>query len=80
MTLGRIGALAGLAALAQKRTEWPPIRLPHDRGHLTPADVLNAAPGWDRDRAIDEWCVSVWQAYSGSRETVIQVLRAHRII
>lgn len=44
---------------------------------MTAADVLAAAPGPDRDAAIDDWCRSVWDAYHGSRHVIIDLLREH---
>ena len=44
------------------------------RGHLTIHDVLAVTPGPERDRAIDDWCASVWAAWSGSHEGVIALL------
>jgi hypothetical protein len=60
--------------LAQRRRQWPVFDLPATRGDLTIRDVLGVAPGPDRDRAIDEWCASVWEAWSGSHERVVALL------
>lgn len=60
--------------LARKKRSWPSFALPHDRGAMTAADVLAAPPGPERDRAIDRWCASVWNAFRGNRETVAALL------
>jgi hypothetical protein len=66
--------------LAARKTTWPSIALPVDRGRLTAADVLSTPPGDARDRAIDAWCESVWSAFAGSRDTIVALLRDHAII
>jgi hypothetical protein len=66
--------------LGQQKPDWPAIHLPHTRGNVTPADVLDAPAGPDRDRVIDEWCASVWEAFRDSRESVTALLGRHGII
>jgi len=61
--------------LGRQRRQWPTFDLPPTRGEITIADVLSVAPGGERDRAIDHWCASVWQAWSGSHERVVTLLR-----
>ena len=65
--------------LAQRKRKWPTWPLPDERGTLTAADVIRAAPGPARDRAIDAWCASVWQAFRGHRDAVVQLLEEHGI-
>ena len=48
--------------LARTRRAWPTFSLPDDRGGVTAFDVMQAADGDDRVRAIDRWCFSVWAA------------------
>src|SRR5436190_17926992 len=57
--------------LGRQRKRWPAIPLPRDRGDMTVADVLAAAPGPDRDAAIDAWCRSVWNVFRGSEHTIV---------
>ena len=73
---GRSGREVQLAhmRLGRRRRQWPAFDLPPTRGEMTIADVLDAPPGPERDRAIDEWCASVWRAWSGSRAGVIALL------
>ena len=52
-----------------------PSSSPRTRGEITIHDVVAVAPGPERDRAIDDWCASVWQAWSGSHERVVALLR-----
>lgn len=66
--------------LAQRKRDWPPICLPVNRGQMTPTTVFDVPAGPERDRAIDAWCASVWDAFSENRDCVIQVLRADGII
>ncbi len=53
---------------------WPAFALPRDRGAVTAADVLAAAPGPERDRAIDAWCTAVWAVYADQRPAVAALL------
>ena len=65
--------------LARRKRAWPVVDLPSDRGDLTVADVLAAPAGPDRDRSIDAWCASVWNAFHGSRPQILSLLREYRI-
>ena len=60
--------------LGRRRRQWPTFDLPTHRGEMTIDDVLDAAPGSERDQAIDDWCASVWQAWSGSHARVVALL------
>jgi hypothetical protein len=66
--------------LGQQKQDWPAIPLPHDRGIVTAATVLDAPAGPLRDKAVDDWCASVWEAFRDSREIVVELLRAHGIV
>jgi hypothetical protein len=66
--------------LAKRKHLWPEFDLPHDRGSMTAVDVLAAPPGAERDRAIDAWCTSVWQAFHHNRDRVAVLLRERGII
>ena len=61
--------------LGRKRRPWPTFDLPMTRGEITIHDVVAVTPGPERDRVIDDWCASVWQAWSGSKERVVALLR-----
>ena len=65
--------------MARDKHRWPAFELPVDRGAVTPADVMRAPEGTERDAAIDAWCASVWSAYRGSRETIATLLRQHGV-
>lgn len=54
--------------LARKKQPWPRFTPPTDRGAITVADVLRAAPGASRDEAIRHWAASVWAAWSASHD------------
>jgi len=66
--------------LAKPKEPWPPFPLPDDRGSVRAADVLVAAPGPERDRAIDDWCGSVWTAFRDCRDTVRDLLQRRGIL
>ncbi len=60
--------------LARQRKQWPAFVPPADAGELTVIDVVQSAPGVARDRAIEDWCTSVWQAWRGSHAQVAALL------
>ena len=62
--------------LAQNKKEWPEIKLPGKRGAITVSEVLKKQPGEERDKMIHNWCVSVWNAYSESHQTIEALVKA----
>lgn len=60
--------------------DWPAITLPDDRGQVTAASVLACPAGPERDRAIDGWCASLWQAYRSNEAAVVALLQRTRIL
>lgn len=79
---GKTGREAQLAhmQMGERKREWPAIALPPDRGAITAIDVMKAAPGPDRDQAIERWCESVWNAFRGNRATIVALLSEYRIL
>jgi hypothetical protein len=67
-------------ALARQKQRWPSFPLPAARGVLTADDVLAAPAGPERDRAIDAWCASVWDAFQDCRPAVAELLRQRQIV
>lgn len=65
--------------LSRRRRDWPSLRQPTARGAMTASQVMTAAPGIDRDQAIDAWCASVWEAYRDCHAEVKELLRQHGI-
>lgn len=65
--------------LAASRREWPKIELPDARGSMTVSDVRAVSAGPDRDKAIDEWCRSVWNAVEPVRSSVAAILKEYGI-
>ncbi len=63
--------------LARRSRSWPIFPLPETRCTLTAAEVLAAKAGPARDRAIDDWCTSVWSAYADAAPAVAALARAH---
>lgn len=61
--------------LARRKLPWPPIVLPRDRGSLTALNVAAAPEGPERDRAIHEWCSSVWAAFAQNRDAIAAYLK-----
>ena len=56
--------------MVKRRKNWPRLNLPAARGSVTVTDVIREEPGPALDHAIERWCVSVWSAYQGSRDTI----------
>jgi hypothetical protein len=65
--------------LSRRTRSWPSFPLPQERGAVTPITVMAAPPGPDRDRAIDDWCASVWSAFRKSHNVVAELLKQHGI-
>jgi hypothetical protein len=61
--------------LARRRKPWPTFGIPEHRGAITVRDVMDVPPGPERDEAIRRWAVNVWQAYSGQRDEVLDLLK-----
>jgi hypothetical protein len=66
--------------LARRRQAWPALVLPSGRGSTTVADVAGIPKGPGRDRAIDAWCRSVWEAFAGNRGAVVELLTQRGIL
>ena len=66
--------------LGQRKRDWPAVPLPERRGGLTPADVMTAPIGPERDAAIDRWCESVWAEFQDSREVIVGLLKESGIV
>ncbi|HET9109488.1 MAG TPA: DUF5946 family protein [Ktedonobacterales bacterium] len=62
--------------LARRSKTWPAFTLPAHVGPLTALDVLNAAPGSERDETLMRWAHSVWEAWADEHERV-RALFAH---
>lgn len=65
--------------LAQRKHQWPAFSMPADRGDVTATQVMRTAPGVERDRAIDFWCVSVWNAFRANQDLIVRLLREKEI-
>jgi hypothetical protein len=61
--------------LAGRKRLWPSFKLPRDRGSLTAADVMAVPAGSERDQAIDDWCVGVWNAFRDNHQRVTELLQ-----
>jgi hypothetical protein len=66
--------------LGRTKRQWPKIQLPRERGSMTVFDVLAAPEGPERDKSIDYWCESVWNAVRDNRQAVIALLEERQII
>jgi Family of unknown function (DUF5946) len=66
--------------LAQRKQNWPTFVLPKNRGSITVLDVMAYPEGVEREKAIHDWCASVWAAFAASREIIAELLRQNKII
>jgi hypothetical protein len=67
-------------ALSRRNNSWPSFPLPRERGAVTTVEVMAARAGDQRDRAIDAWCKSVWDAFSESHRAVAELLEKHGVV
>ncbi len=58
------------ARLAKRGKRWPKFDIPKNRGDMTVSDALAAKAGEERNKTIDAWCASVWDAYGAAHEQV----------
>lgn len=61
--------------LGRHKRTWPSFPLPRERGSVTAAQVMAVQAGPERDKAIDFWCASVWEAFSDSHRAVAELLK-----
>ena len=66
--------------MARRRRIWPTFVLPGDRGAVTVLHVMAQPAGTERDQSIDNWCVSVWEAFAGSRNAVVEFLQPYGLV
>jgi hypothetical protein len=59
-------------ALARRNRKCAVLQLPTERGFVTVTHVMAVAGGPARDEAIEEWCRSVWRAFSGNEPVVAE--------
>jgi hypothetical protein len=62
-------------SMGTPRRNWTMPQLPEQRGSIRAGHVLAAPPGPHRDHMIEEWCASVWEAYTGARNEVAAIAR-----
>jgi hypothetical protein len=72
---GRQVQLAHIA-LGKERRAWPTFTPPAALGSVTVADVVRSEPGSERDRMIEAWCVSVWDAWAHQQQTIRDLVRS----
>ena len=61
--------------LAKQKRVWPTFLPPTNPTAMTARDVIRAAEGPARDRAIHEWAAAVWRDWSASHAQVREYLR-----
>ncbi len=66
--------------MSQNKASWPRINLPDHRGDITIGDVLALPAGIERDGMIYNWCESVWRAFSGSRQTISELMVGYLLL
>lgn len=63
--------------LAKYKENLPQITLPENKGEVTVFDVLAIPEGEERDKKIEEWMVSVWDAYINEHEKIENFLKLY---
>ena len=61
--------------LGKRRKTWPKFILPEKRGAIGVKNVMDCPEGSKRNRVIEDWCLSVWLAYSNCHEDVKKLVR-----
>ena len=57
-------------ALSRYKAQLPEITIPDFKGSITIEDVLKAQEGISRDKMIQKWCESVWEAYKEAHPSI----------
>jgi hypothetical protein len=65
--------------LSKNKRALPAIKFPEQRGDITISEVLETIPGVERDIMIKKWCISVWEAYKNSHETIAAYVNSFRL-
>lgn len=81
LEVGKTGREVQLAhmQMARRKREWPKIALPEARGLVTAIDVMRAPAGAERERAIDQWCEAVWEAFSGQAGVIAALVDEYAV-
>ena len=61
--------------MARNKILWPAIDLPVHRGDIVISNVLETAPGADRDEMIKKWVICVWEAFEDSHKAIRSLVR-----
>jgi hypothetical protein len=62
--------------LAKIRRPWVKPPLPEEWGAITVRHVVAATGGPSRDKMIDTWCASVWEAWKESHDHIANLARS----
>ena len=61
--------------LARRRKQWFRPPLPKQRGAIVISYVMAVAAGEQRDAMIHKWCISVWEAWRGARDQIVDLAK-----
>lgn len=64
---------------AKYKEKLPAITLPENRGEITVFDVLQTTEGEERDRKIEDWMQSVWNAYKNEQQKIKDFLEKYMV-
>jgi hypothetical protein len=64
--------------LARRKTPWPELPIPEDRGPMTVHDVLRRPAGPARDAGIHEWCAAVWSSWAVAHSAIRNLTQGRR--
>jgi hypothetical protein len=56
--------------MTKNKKTWPTFILPTNRGTINVSNVVAISPGPERDKMIDKWCISVWEAYKDNLDII----------
>ncbi len=61
--------------LGKSNKNWPKFVLPVERGNITVYDVMSTSEGLKRNKAIINWCISVWKSYHSCHDQVKKLVK-----
>ncbi|SFO54594.1 hypothetical protein SAMN04488519_10833 [Algoriphagus ornithinivorans] len=66
--------------MSKNKIKWPKIDFPKNRGEINVSDVLTVKSGFERDKMIRNWCLSIWGEYRESRNLIVEIVEKYEKI
>jgi len=61
--------------LARNKRQWPVFPIPAEKSRMTVFDIMAQPVGPKRDKAIMQWCASVWDSWAEIHDEIQELTR-----